>query len=119
MFQEYIYFFKFFIICFSITFILLILPLIFVRLNPDSEKLSSYECGFNSFEDARMKFEVRFFLVGILFVIFDLEIAYLYPFAMSLTSTLNCLGFLSIFYFLILLAFGFFYELNKGALDSL
>lgn len=84
--------------------------------NPDSEKLSPYECGFEAFNDARMKFDVRFYLVAILFIIFDLEVAFLFPWAISL-GTLGAFGFWSMMVFLGVLTVGFIYEWRKGALD--
>ena len=83
---------------------------------PDSEKLSPYECGFEPFEDARIQFDVRFYLVAILFIIFDLEIAFLFPWAISLGS-LGSLGFWSMMIFLAILTVGFIYEWKKGALE--
>lgn len=79
MFFEYIFTFKFFILCFFIVFILFFFSYMFFFQKGDFEKISVYECGFNPFGDARMKFEVRFFLVGILFLVFDVEIAFLFP----------------------------------------
>ena len=84
--------------------------------NPDPEKLSAYECGFESFEDSRMEFDVRFYLVAILFIIFDLEIAFLFPWAISL-GNIGLLGFCSMMIFLFILTVGFIYEWKKGALD--
>ena len=84
--------------------------------NPDPEKLSAYECGFEAFEDSRMEFDVRFYLVAILFIIFDLEIAFLFPWAISL-GKIGLLGFWSMMIFLFILAIGFIYEWKKGALD--
>ena len=83
---------------------------------PDSEKLSPYECGFEAFEDARMKFDVRYYLVAILFILFDLEIAFLFPWAVSLKE-IGSLGFWSVMVFLSVLVVGFIYEWKKGALD--
>ena len=83
---------------------------------PDPEKLSAYECGFNAFDDARMKFDVRFYLVSILFIIFDLEVAFLFPWAISL-SHIGLFGFLSMLGFLAVLTVGFIYEWCKGALE--
>ena len=82
----------------------------------DSEKLSPYECGFEAFENARMKFDVRFYLVAILFIIFDLEVAFLFPWAVSL-GTIGAVGFWSMMVFLGLLTIGFIYEWKKGALE--
>ena len=84
--------------------------------NPDSEKLSAYECGFNAFDDARMKFDVRFYLVSILFIIFDLEVAFLFPWAVSL-GKIGMFGFWSMMVFLGVLTVGFIYEWKKGALE--
>ena len=84
--------------------------------NPDPEKLSAYECGFEAFEDSRLQFDVRFYLVAILFIIFDLEIAFLFPWAISL-GEIGVLGFWSMMAFLGILTIGFIYEWKKGALE--
>ena len=84
--------------------------------NPDPEKLSAYECGFEAFDDSRMEFDVRFYLVAILFIIFDLEIAFLFPWAISL-GNIGALGFWSMMIFLFILTIGFIYEWKKGALE--
>ena len=84
--------------------------------NPDPEKVSAYECGFNAFDDARMKFDVRFYLVSILFIIFDLEVAFLFPWAVSF-PTLTPVAFWSMIVFLGVLTVGFAYEWRKGALE--
>ena len=84
--------------------------------NPDSEKLSPYECGFEAFEDARMKFDVRYYLVAILFILFDLEIAFLFPWAVALKE-IGPAGFWAMMLFLGILVVGFIYEWKKGALD--
>jgi NADH-quinone oxidoreductase subunit A len=83
---------------------------------PDSEKLSPYECGFEAFEDARMRFDVRYYLVAILFILFDLEIAFLFPWAVVLEQ-IGLFGFLAMLVFLVILVVGFVYEWKKGALD--
>jgi len=83
---------------------------------PDSEKLSPYECGFEAFEDARMKFDVRYYLVAILFILFDLEIAFLFPWAIVLKD-LGWFGLIAMFIFLGILVVGFLYEWKKGALE--
>ncbi|WP_353257266.1 NADH-quinone oxidoreductase subunit A [Hyphomonas sp.] len=83
---------------------------------PDPEKNSAYECGFNAFDDARMKFDVRFYLVAILFIIFDLEVAFLFPWAVSL-GEIGILGFWSMVAFLGVLTVGFIYEWRRGALE--
>ena len=93
-----------------------ILNFLFSPKNPDPEKLSAYECGFEAFGDSRMEFDVRFYLVAILFIIFDLEIAFLFPWAISL-GNLGTLGFWSMMIFLFVLTIGFVYEWKKGALD--
>ena len=84
--------------------------------NPDPEKLSAYECGFEAFDDSRVEFDVRFYLVAILFIIFDLEIAFLFPWAVSL-GNIGALGFWSMMIFLAVLTIGFIYEWKKGALE--
>ena len=84
--------------------------------NPDSEKLSPYECGFEAFEDARMKFDVRYYLVAILFILFDLEIAFLFPWAIVLQD-IGWFGLISMLIFLGILVVGFIYEWKKGALE--
>ena len=94
----------------------IVLNFLFSPKNPDPEKLSAYECGFEAFSDSRMEFDVRFYLVAILFIIFDLEIAFLFPWAISL-GNLGVLGFWSMMIFLFVLAIGFVYEWKKGALD--
>ena len=98
----------------SIGFI--VLNFLFSPRKPDPEKLSAYECGFEAFDDSRMEFDVRFYLVAILFIIFDLEIAFLFPWAISLGS-IGALGFWSMMIFLFILTVGFVYEWKKGALD--
>ncbi len=86
------------------------------KQKPDAEKLSAYECGFEAFEDARSKFDVRFYLVSILFIIFDLEVAFLFPWAVSL-GDIGMFGFWSMMVFLGILTIGFIYEWKKGALE--
>ena len=86
------------------------------KQKPDAEKLSAYECGFEAFDDSRGKFDVRFYLVSILFIIFDLEVAFLFPWAVSL-GEIGLFGFWSMVVFLGVLTIGFIYEWNKGALD--
>ena len=98
----------------SIGFI--VLNFLFSPKKPDPEKLSAYECGFEPFNDSRMEFDVRFYLVAILFIIFDLEIAFLFPWAISL-GQIGFLGFISMMIFLGILTIGFIYEWKKGALD--
>ena len=95
---------------------LLIAPFIVAYSSPDPEKLSAYECGFNAFDDARMKFDVRFYLVAILFIIFDLEVAFLFPWAITF-GELGWFGFWSMMIVLGVLTVGFVYEWRKGALE--
>ena len=94
----------------------IVVNFLFSPNNPDPEKLSAYECGFEPFNDSRMEFDVRFYLVAILFIIFDLEIAFLFPWAISL-GNIGILGFTSMMIFLFILTIGFIYEWKKGALD--
>ena len=96
--------------------IILLTSFIVARQRPDSQKTSAYECGFDAFEDARIKFDVRFYLVAILFIIFDLEVAFLFPWAVTLSKT-GAFGFWSMFVFLAVLTVGFAYEWKKGALE--
>jgi NADH-quinone oxidoreductase subunit A len=95
---------------------LLVAPFIVAYRQPDPEKLSAYECGFNAFDDARMKFDVRFYLVSILFIIFDLEVSFLFPWAVAFDK-LGAFGFWSMIVFLGVLTIGFIYEWRKGALE--
>ncbi len=96
--------------------LLLSLGVILAPSRPDSEKLSPYECGFEAFEDARMKFDVRYYLIAILFILFDLEIAFLFPWAVVLPD-IGAFGFWSMMIFLAVLVIGFAYEWKKGALE--
>jgi NADH-quinone oxidoreductase subunit A len=95
---------------------LIVAPFAVAFSRPDSEKLSAYECGFNAFDDARMKFDVRFYLVAILFIIFDLEVAFLFPWAAAFAE-IGWFGFWSMMIFLGVLTVGFVYEWKKGALE--
>lgn len=95
---------------------LLIAPFVVAYKAPDTEKLSAYECGFNAFDDARMRFDVRFYLVAILFIIFDLEVAFLFPWAIA-AREIGAFGFWSMMTFLTVLTIGFVYEWKKGALE--
>lgn len=95
---------------------LLIAPFLVAFKSPDPEKLSAYECGFNAFDDARMKFDVRFYLVAILFIIFDLEVSFLFPWAVAFRQ-IGLLGFWTMMAFLGVLTVGFIYEWKKGALE--
>ncbi|MEM7025081.1 MAG: NADH-quinone oxidoreductase subunit A [Pseudomonadota bacterium] len=100
----------------GLTLMILMASLIVARQRPDTEKLSPYECGFEPFEDSRGRFDVRFYLVAILFIIFDLEVAFLFPWAVSL-SNIGLFGFWSMMAFLGILTIGFIYEWKKGALE--
>ncbi len=95
---------------------LLVAPFMVAIKNPDPEKLSAYECGFDAFDDARMQFDVRFYLVAILFIIFDLEVAFLFPWAVAF-GDIGWLGFWSMMVFLGILTIGYIYEWRKGALE--
>lgn len=99
-----------------LSFILVFASMFLVSRNTDIEKVSAYECGFHPFEDTRSKFDVRFYLVAILFIIFDLEITFLFPWSLCLIST-GLAGYLSVMFFLFILLVGFFYEWKKGALE--
>jgi NADH-quinone oxidoreductase subunit A len=103
-------------VCILVSCALVVAPYLVAHRNPDPEKLSAYECGFNSFDDARMKFDIRFYLVAILFIIFDLEVAFLFPWAVSF-GEIGMLGFWSMMIFLGVLTIGFIYEWKKGALE--
>ena len=100
----------------AIALALLVAPFLLAYKQPDPEKLSAYECGFNAFDDARMKFDVRFYLVAILFIIFDLEVSFLFPWAVAF-GDLGLYGFWSMMVFLCVLTVGFIYEWRKGALE--
>ena len=114
--KDYLSIIIFLFVAFGLSAGFIILNFLFSPKNPDPEKLSAYECGFEAFGDSRMEFDVRFFLVAILFIIFDLEIAFLFPWAISL-GHLGALGFWSMMIFLSVLTVGFIYEWKKGALD--
>lgn len=100
----------------GLSLVMLVAPMIIGRQRPDAEKLSAYECGFEAFGDARGKFDVRFYLVAILFIIFDLEVAFLFPWAVALEE-IGLVGFWSMMAFLGVLTIGFIYEWKKGALE--
>jgi len=114
--KDYFSIIIFFVIALGLSCVFIILNYILSPKNPDPEKLSAYECGFEPFNDSRMEFDVRFYLVAILFIIFDLEIAFLFPWAISL-GNIGVLGFISMMIFLFILTVGFIYEWKKGALD--
>ncbi|MAJ08318.1 MULTISPECIES: NADH-quinone oxidoreductase subunit A [Ponticaulis] len=106
----------FLVIGLGLCFAFLLVSTILAPSKPDPEKLSAYECGFEAFDDARLKFDVRFYLVAILFIIFDLEVAFLFPWAVSL-GTIGVFGFWSMVVFLGVLTVGFIYEWRSGALE--
>jgi NADH-quinone oxidoreductase subunit A len=106
----------FFAVAFAIGAGLMVAPFLVAYKQPDTEKLSAYECGFNAFDDARMKFDVRFYLVAILFIIFDLEVSFLFPWAVAF-GQIGLFGFWSMMVFLAVLTVGFIYEWRKGALE--
>ena len=114
--QAYLPLAIFIAIAFVLSAGLLIAPFIIAPSKPDPQKVSAYECGFDAFDDARMKFDVRFYLVSILFIIFDLEIAFLFPFAVSLQE-IGVFGYWSVMTFLGVLTIGLLYEWKKGALE--
>jgi NADH-quinone oxidoreductase subunit A len=116
MLQEYFPILVFLGVATGIGLLLLVLGFLIGTGSKDDEKLSPYECGFEAFDDSRMKFDVRYYLVAILFIIFDLEIAFLFPWAVSL-DTIGGFGLLAMGLFLAILVVGFIYEWKKGALE--
>jgi NADH-quinone oxidoreductase subunit A len=114
--KDYFPIILFLIIALVLSCAFILVNLLLSPKNPDPEKLSAYECGFEPFEDSRLEFDVRFYLVAILFIIFDLEIAFLFPWAISL-GNIGLLGFSSMMIFLGILTVGFIDEWKKGALD--
>ena len=114
--QDYLPLIIFVAVAAVIGLVLLIAPFIVAYQQPDPEKLSAYECGFNAFDDARMKFDVRYYLVAILFIIFDLEVSFLFPWAVAF-GEIGVFGFWAVMAFLAVLTIGFIYEWRKGALE--
>jgi NADH-quinone oxidoreductase subunit A len=114
--QDYLPIVVFIGVATAIGLALLISPFLVAFSRPDPEKLSAYECGFNAFDDARMKFDVRYYLVALLFIIFDLEVAFLFPWAITFRE-LGAFGFWAMMIFLAVLTIGFIYEWRKGALE--
>ena len=114
--QDYLPLLIFVAVAAVIGLVLLIAPFIVAYQQPDAEKLSAYECGFNAFDDARMKFDVRYYLVAILFIIFDLEVSFLFPWAVAF-GEVGVFGFWAVMVFLAILTIGFIYEWRKGALE--
>lgn len=113
---EYLPILLFLAIAIALAGLMVLASMLVARQKPDAEKLSAYECGFAAFEDSRSRFDVRFYLVAILFIIFDLEVAFLFPWAVSL-GTVGVFGFWSMMFFLFILTVGFIYEWKKGALE--
>lgn len=113
---EYLPILIFIAIAIGLSLVMIVASMLVARQRPDAEKLSAYECGFEPFEDARGRFDVRFYLVAILFIIFDLEVAFLFPWAVSL-GHIGVFGFWSMMSFLGILTVGFLYEWKKGALE--
>lgn len=113
---EYYILFVHFLISIIIGLIIIVLSYLLITQQPDVQKLSTYECGFDPFGDARNSFNIHFYLVGILFIIFDLEISFLFPWIITLSS-LNIYGVYSMFIFIFILTVGFLYEWVKGALE--
>src|SRR5690554_7390784 len=116
MLREYLPILVFLVIAIGLGLVLILAAVVLAVRNPDPEKVSAYECGFNAFDDARMKFDVRFYLVAILFIIFDLEVVFLFPWAVAFGS-IGAFGFWSMVAFLAVLTVGFIYEWKKGALE--
>nr|QUJ09434.1 NADH dehydrogenase subunit 3 [Neorhodomela munita] len=116
IFNEYYYILIFFLFSSVLSFLIFFFSYFLVFQKADQEKISAYECGFNPFDDARMTFDIRFYLVAILFLIFDLEISFLFPWVVSLQS-ITFFGFWTMIIFLIILTVGFIYEWFKGALE--
>lgn len=113
---EYLYLLLYLILSLGLSVVIVLLSMVLVPRVADIEKISAYECGFHPFQDTRSKFDVRFYLVAILFIIFDLEITFLFPWCVVL-GKIGSLGFYSMLVFLWVLIVGFFYEWKKGALD--
>lgn len=116
MLQNYLPILVFIAVGIAVGMVMIALGFVLGTRKPDSEKLSPYECGFEAFEDSRMKFDVRFYLVAILFIIFDLEIAFLFPWAVALDQ-IGMIGYIAMALFLGILVIGFVYEWKKGALE--
>jgi len=114
--KEYLYFYIYFLLCLFISIFIYKIASNLILKKKDIEKMSTYECGFFPFEDARNTFNVKFYLISILFIIFDLEIVYLFPWALILIK-LNFFGIIIMIFFLIVLTIGFIYEWSKKALD--
>ena len=114
--KDYLPIILFLIIALGLSCAFVVVNFVLSPKKPDPEKLSAYECGFEPFEDSRMEFDVRFYLVAILFIIFDLEVAFLFPWAIVF-GDIGLFGFFSMMFFLTILTIGFIYEWKKGALE--
>ncbi len=113
---EFLPIFVYLFLSLGLSLLILSLSFVFSVQKPDAEKVSAYECGFDPFDDARSRFDIRFYLVAILFIIFDLEVTFLFPWAVSLNK-IDFFGFWTMIVFLIILTVGFLYEWRKGALE--
>ena len=116
MLLEYLYLFVYLVVCLLLSAVIVFASMLLITRTGDIEKVSAYECGFHPFEDTRAKFDVRFYLVAILFIIFDLEITFLFPWSVFILN-IGYIGYISMISFLYLLLVGFLYEWKKGALD--
>jgi NADH-quinone oxidoreductase subunit A len=114
--REYLPILIFLVVAIGISLAMVVASYLVAKQKPDSEKMSAYECGFEAFDDARSRFDVRFYLVAILFIIFDLEVAFLFPWAVAF-GDIGVYGFCSMVLFLAVLTIGFVYEWRKGALE--
>ena len=114
--NDYLTIIIFVFVAFTLSVGFIVINFLFSPKNPDPEKLSAYECGFEAFDDSRMEFDIRFYLVAILFIIFDLEVAFLFPWAIVF-GDIGLFGFFSMMFFLTILTIGFIYEWKKGALE--
>jgi NADH-quinone oxidoreductase subunit A len=114
--SNYLNLFFFLLLTIILSFIIFALSFLLSSKQDNKEKLASYECGFNPFEDSRMEFDVKFYLIAILFIIFDLEVSFLFPFIMCFDQ-IGLFGLEIMYFFLLILTFGFIYEWKKGALD--
>ena len=114
--KNYLSIFIFFLVSVALSIFVFFLPYLLSSKSYDKEKLSSYDCGFSPFEDTKNEFDIKFYIIAILFIIFDLEIGFLFPFSLCLENVAK-LGLFSMYFFLIILTVGFIYEWKKGALD--
>jgi NADH-quinone oxidoreductase subunit A len=114
---DFLHIFYYLLLVLALSFALVIISILLVSRNYDIEKNSAYECGFHPFEDTRSKFDVRFYLVAILFIVFDLEVAFLFPWVLTFSRFTSLFEFYTVILFLGVLLVGFYYEWQKGALD--